>query len=844
MVTAFVIESYQSLQLDNAAYTATALYILVAAGNNPTGISLPPPPDLGFNSSASRWVNGLFFTSILLSLVVAFLSILVKQWITEYRSRNRKSAKSPRDWARRRSLYAEALERWPVADVVSLLPVLLHLSLFLFFVGLVLFLWDLDQAIGRWIISLTAMLGALYLACTLIPFWIPECPTATPTVHELRKVARLTVLSIFRFASWLALHNPSLIMRRIRLAPGELFLTVKSAVLTFVGAIVRVGHSAVLIVQCRAQPSPAMISRNAPEDAGDLFFRGMFYQTMGDDPPPPFSGVIECIRKLLEDRVALDHRIEQSRDHLDAFALTWLMFDVSDSDAVAVGWQALGSIHPCAALADLMRADMRLNAFSNESTFTRSTAARSPAEIIRVARSILCATGMSYALKKRVPALYTNEGGYPDLAVLQACGDFSRQFTIADAERYVYCDASTSLTSTAIHVLSTGVHFPDCLLYLHICDFSRFSDSDWDVVLRHVTISADRYVSYAEVSLERPCFDSYRDTWAEPLAVSSACKPLYMAAFLTDCSARMDPQRAFKHLIDQLVLRILSQANVPEKNGKSPWRLNAIAFPALKSSMLDFLTSDGFVGEYSKNQPALEAIALWMCSSQGAIHVLPSSSTQRTFWYMLAHAANAAVLHGFVDVSGEIMRFCRQRLIDCCGSGAGLTVVCDGILRPCPSPLVGKSLWALLSQANQAEPLTSSYARGYWLALAQTLAATLSIQSRRRARGEAVEEAIPYVREFFTELDPLPFQGGYRLNMGFLDVVWTGPGINMTHGESIAHLIQHCREVEPSWSPNFSHYSNGTEYERRAMVALSGEPSRSGPCRWCPPRLLRCAQAL
>ncbi|KZV95931.1 hypothetical protein EXIGLDRAFT_583136, partial [Exidia glandulosa HHB12029] len=80
VATAFVIESYQFLQLDNAAYAAAALYILVAASNHSTGMTLPPPPDLTYKSSLSRWINGLWFTSILLSLAVAFLSILAKQW--------------------------------------------------------------------------------------------------------------------------------------------------------------------------------------------------------------------------------------------------------------------------------------------------------------------------------------------------------------------------------------------------------------------------------------------------------------------------------------------------------------------------------------------------------------------------------------------------------------------------------------------------------------------------------------------------------------------------------------------------------------------------------------------
>ncbi|KZW03404.1 hypothetical protein EXIGLDRAFT_695851 [Exidia glandulosa HHB12029] len=101
VATAFVVESYQLLQPDNAAYTAAALYILVSATKNSTGISLPAPPDLQYASALTRWINGLWFTSISLSLIVALLSILVKQWISEYRARNLASARSPRDWAHR-----------------------------------------------------------------------------------------------------------------------------------------------------------------------------------------------------------------------------------------------------------------------------------------------------------------------------------------------------------------------------------------------------------------------------------------------------------------------------------------------------------------------------------------------------------------------------------------------------------------------------------------------------------------------------------------------------------------------------------------------------------------------
>ncbi|KZV86755.1 hypothetical protein EXIGLDRAFT_724443, partial [Exidia glandulosa HHB12029] len=187
VATAFVIESYQLLQPDSAAYTAAALYILVSATNHSTGIVLPSPPDLQYASSLARWINGLWFTSILLSLIVALLSILVKQWITEYRARNLASAKSPRDWAHRHEVYSQALHAWPVAELVSLLPVMLHLSLFLFFAGVVAFLWTLDVAIGVWVIVLGASLAVFYIGCTLVPLWIPQCPTSTPLVYHIRR---------------------------------------------------------------------------------------------------------------------------------------------------------------------------------------------------------------------------------------------------------------------------------------------------------------------------------------------------------------------------------------------------------------------------------------------------------------------------------------------------------------------------------------------------------------------------------------------------------------------------------------------------------------------------------
>ncbi|KZV98418.1 hypothetical protein EXIGLDRAFT_565883, partial [Exidia glandulosa HHB12029] len=145
VATAFLIESYKSLQLDSGAYTANVLFALLNQTSPLSARTLPLPPTLDASpTSLSRWINGLWFTSLVLALAVALLCILVKQWIGEYVARNSASAHNARDWARRHQVYFQALSRWPVGQLVSVLPLMLHISLFLFIAGVAAFLWDLD----------------------------------------------------------------------------------------------------------------------------------------------------------------------------------------------------------------------------------------------------------------------------------------------------------------------------------------------------------------------------------------------------------------------------------------------------------------------------------------------------------------------------------------------------------------------------------------------------------------------------------------------------------------------------------------------------------------------------
>ncbi|EJD39226.1 hypothetical protein AURDEDRAFT_29259, partial [Auricularia subglabra TFB-10046 SS5] len=87
--TAFLVESYKTLQPDYSQYVATFLYAAAIAYNN-SGRALPPldailsPERTLQDITTQRWINGLWFISLIVSLLVALLSILVKQWLDEY----------------------------------------------------------------------------------------------------------------------------------------------------------------------------------------------------------------------------------------------------------------------------------------------------------------------------------------------------------------------------------------------------------------------------------------------------------------------------------------------------------------------------------------------------------------------------------------------------------------------------------------------------------------------------------------------------------------------------------------------------------------------------------------
>ncbi|KAK0215456.1 hypothetical protein IW262DRAFT_1277864 [Armillaria fumosa] len=150
VVTTFVAQAFQSLQADYAQVSASLLFEMVliqsAIGN---GSSLDNVPVSSLNpftkftpATTDVWVNGLWFASLSLSLAIALAAVLVKQRLHHYIAL---LSGSPQERSHVRQFCYGGFQKWHVLVIVGLFPVLIHLTLGIFFIGLTVFLVTLRR---------------------------------------------------------------------------------------------------------------------------------------------------------------------------------------------------------------------------------------------------------------------------------------------------------------------------------------------------------------------------------------------------------------------------------------------------------------------------------------------------------------------------------------------------------------------------------------------------------------------------------------------------------------------------------------------------------------------------
>ncbi|KAL1733481.1 hypothetical protein EV714DRAFT_269790 [Schizophyllum commune] len=184
VVTAFVVQSSQALKPDYAQISVSLLAEMMALQRAwASGSSIDDVPRSSFAldavtaSALDYWCNGLWYTSLALSMSAALMAVLIKQWLLAYRSN---VSGTPKHQALARQFRLIGVERWNVPLIVGLLPMLLHIALLLFFVGLALYVFTFDSAIACVVVALAVAVYALYVVANILPMLDSQCPYKTP----------------------------------------------------------------------------------------------------------------------------------------------------------------------------------------------------------------------------------------------------------------------------------------------------------------------------------------------------------------------------------------------------------------------------------------------------------------------------------------------------------------------------------------------------------------------------------------------------------------------------------------------------------------------------------------
>lgn len=204
MVGTLVTEASTSLKPDYTQITAALLTELIsvqrAIASNISVSSIPSSslhlesPPTSTASSTDFWVNALWFTSLAISLAIALVSVLVRQWLHAYVT---PTSGTPKDQSHIRHFRYMGIEQWQVPLIAGLLPIMLHLSLFLFFIGLVVFLRDLDRTIAAVVTGIFLVVFFVYTVANLWPVFNIQCPYKTPLSDSIMSTSR-RILSALR----------------------------------------------------------------------------------------------------------------------------------------------------------------------------------------------------------------------------------------------------------------------------------------------------------------------------------------------------------------------------------------------------------------------------------------------------------------------------------------------------------------------------------------------------------------------------------------------------------------------------------------------------------------------
>ena len=137
-----------------------------------------------------------------MSLSCALWATSLHQWARRYLRRSQPTRCHPEKRARMRAFYAEGVDSMHIPWAVEGLPTLLHLSLFLFFGGLAIFLFDVDREVFGYVVWWIGLFCSVYGVITVLPLIRQDSPYNSPLstaawfLHAAMSLATVFILAL------------------------------------------------------------------------------------------------------------------------------------------------------------------------------------------------------------------------------------------------------------------------------------------------------------------------------------------------------------------------------------------------------------------------------------------------------------------------------------------------------------------------------------------------------------------------------------------------------------------------------------------------------------------------
>ncbi|KAF8797571.1 hypothetical protein BYT27DRAFT_7152523 [Phlegmacium glaucopus] len=309
------------------------LQLASAAGaNNVTTIDLPPLPSLNetFHPPSTVIItNACWFFSLILALGTVLFGTVCLQWIREFERDPRLGRKEAFKF---RQMRYEGLMNWGIPFIISSLPLLLQLSLLLFFLGIGFFLQSFDPNIAAAISVLMALIVVFLCVTMMLPAMqcitssskshdhrSSLCPFKTPHAHLFSIFAAwsfLLLIKIFRFLS----RNPDILKEKGKFL--ESLLRSGSSWSSVDMAWLETSYESSRSLKDNGPYSIAALAWLAREYAPSNDARCAFYHCLRELDSPT---AIKSLQKLSSGTnlgwMAVDYEVELSKDIQSAFAL-------------------------------------------------------------------------------------------------------------------------------------------------------------------------------------------------------------------------------------------------------------------------------------------------------------------------------------------------------------------------------------------------------------------------------------------------------------------------------------------------------------------------------------------